>query len=220
MIRLKVTTIVSVWLLLLAASVRARGAERPVAIPCGSSHSKTVLLETNESKNFVALFGYQLRHFDCAQITSKWLANSTVIQFRSISTELDDVTIFTLIADHRHRLWLIPISRGMLEYPSVTSDPHNLAAFNALLQDARKAPKSADEWAELALCYLALVGHPAYNSPSHPDYSVTATKECSGPGCEVNVTETLDGTKTSWSLRFQIHNGQAALTDVSKDVNE
>ena len=100
--------------------------------------------------------------------------------FHSIPTRLDDQTRFALVLSRPDKVWVIPIASGMLEYPRVESDPHNLAAFNLTLI-ARKTPDSETQWTSLAMSYLALIGHGGETSD--------ARVSCVKPECSIQISE-------------------------------
>jgi hypothetical protein len=167
-------------------------------------------LTTPETKSVLAAFGYNLRQpYDCARLTSRWYGASTVLSFRSVPRRLDDETKFAVVFTSRE-IWVLPIASGMVEYPRVESDPHNLAAFNALLA-VQKVPSSAPEWISLAHSYLALIGHE----------KTALSPKVSGTGGEYTVELTEPQSPDSliqWTLSFDISDRSVRLQDVSREV--
>jgi hypothetical protein len=47
-------------------------------------------------------------------------------------------------------IWVIPTNMGMLEVPHSESDPHNIAAFNALLKTIPNGLLNSAGWLEIS----------------------------------------------------------------------
>ena len=181
------------------------------AVPCGKLPTIRELT-TPETKRVLVAFGYNLRQpYDCTKVTSRWYGESTVLSFRSVPTRLDDQTIFSVAFTPDSRgLWILPIASGMVEYPRDETDPHNLAAFNALLA-VQKVPSTEPEWFSLARSYLALIGHE--KAALSPKVSC-ARGECSVELSEQQSPESL----IQWTLSFDTSRRSARLQDVSREV--
>jgi hypothetical protein len=180
------------------------------AVPCRSVPNITSL-RTIETKRVLAIFGYDLHQpYDCTKLTSPWYGASTVLLFRSIPTQLDDRTRFSVVFTSRPReIWVVPIASGMLEYPRVESDPHNLASFNALLA-VQKAPTTEPEWISVSQSYLALIGHEAGLAPR---------VSCAARECSVEISEQPSADALIlWTLVFSTTGQLARLEDVSREL--
>lgn len=180
-------------------------------VPCGKLPTIRELTSP-ETKRVLAAFGYNLRQpYDCTKLNSRWYGASTVLSFRSVPTRLDDQTKFAVVfSSGSHEIWVLPIASGMVEYPHVESDPHNLAAFNALLA-VQKMPSTEPEWVSLARSYLALIGHEkAVLSPKVSGVGGECTVELS----EQQSPESL----IQWTLSFDTSERSARLQDVSREV--
>jgi hypothetical protein len=171
-------------------------------------------LRSVETTRVLAAFGYSLHQaFDCTKLISEWYGSSAVFLFRSIPTRLDDQTSFSVIfISGSHEIWVLPITSGMLEYPSVESDPHNLAAFNALIA-AQAAPVADPEWISLSRSYLAMIGHRKAN--------LSPKVSCKGEQCTVELSEQQSPESfILWTLTFEKTGRLARLQDVSRELRK
>jgi hypothetical protein len=144
-------------------------------------------------------------------LESRWYGDNAVVLFRSIPTRLDDHTQFTLVfVSHTQQLWVIPIESGMLEYPHIESDPHNLAAFNRIISSDR-TPQSEMEWESLSMSYLAVIGHDS--QPSKVKVS------CEKEQCFIEISDRLSAkAEWNWRLIFNSHGRAPRLEDVHREV--
>jgi hypothetical protein len=107
-------------------------------------------------------YGYDLNEpWACTRINSPWVGRSILLHFQKATAQTDDASAFSAmkVIGTTH-IWIIPTAEGMLETPHVESDPHNLAAFNSLLQSLAKSPSKTEDWNAIGKLYMALVGHP------------------------------------------------------------
>jgi hypothetical protein len=150
--------------LLLLFSIYANGQEKLGVrnlsySPCEKSHFFADL-HKQEGRTLLSAYGYNIEKelWECTKIESPWLKGVTLLQFDKISAQVDDFLTFSAmkIAGMEH-IWVIPTVRGMLQYPRLESDPHNIAAFNTLLHSIPKAPASATEWVEIGKLYMAIL---------------------------------------------------------------
>jgi len=119
------------------------------------------------------------------------------------------------------QIWVIPTASGMLEAPNLESDPHNIAAFNALLRSLPKPPSGLVEWNAVGKLYMALLGQtevfPIEPLPDQPN-------RCSADGeCTVAFSDSTPQPKepyTKWTLTFSVAKGAdpARLTDAAREV--
>ena len=118
-------------------------------------------LDKASGEALLSLYGYNLREtWACTSIASALAPGTQVLRFRRISTATDVATAFTVVkVAGEQSFWIIPTASGMLRVSGVESDPHNLAAFNALLRSIPKPPSRTADWEALARLYLAVVGH-------------------------------------------------------------
>jgi hypothetical protein len=83
------------------------------------------------------------------------------------SLDLDDYRTFTLIqGSTASRVWVIPIEFGMVMYPYIEGNPHNIAAFNDLLRAASRKPDES-LLPELGNLYQFLLGAEQCFDPKH-----------------------------------------------------
>jgi hypothetical protein len=81
-----------------------------------------------------------------------------LLHLHKVTVQTDDFTAFsvTKVAGSSY-LWVIPTAAGMLAAPHIESDPHDLAAFNALLRSFSKKPSTLDDWYDIGKLYMSLV---------------------------------------------------------------
>jgi hypothetical protein len=167
-------------------------------------------------------YGYDLRQpWACTRIEVPWAPGATILRFRKTTVQSDEHTAFTVLrlpgVDY---VWVIPTAGGMLEVPHAENDPHNIAAFNALLR-LYKEPVRGKKWLELGKLYMAILGHeqalPINEAGSNAD-SCAARDECSVSFSDRLVTATEAYNK--WTLIFTtLSNGRSmALIDVSRET--
>ncbi|MGD0911331.1 MAG: hypothetical protein ABR928_05510 [Terracidiphilus sp.] len=168
-------------------------------------------------------YGYHFNEaWACTKIESPWAAGASLLHFRKISAQSDDATAFSVIeVAGVTQIWVIPTESGMLEVQNVESDPHNLAAFNALLRSLPKPPSGPVEWKAVGKLYMALLGHTGAvliePPPGQPG-------SCNSEGeCTVAFSDRIPHAKepyTKWTLTFSVANGSnpARLTDAVREV--
>lgn len=211
---------------LLLLSLRAEGQKQQIgmshALSCADS---PLLAELGKSSGTAILssYGYHLNEpWECTKIESPWAAGASLLHFRTISAQTDDATAFSVMeVAGVTQIWVIPTESGMLEVPNVESDPHNLAAFNALLRSLPKPPSDPVEWNEVGKLYMTLLGH-TRAVPIEPSSGQPGS--CSADGeCTVVLSDRTPKAKepyTTWTLTFSVANGSnpARLTDVAREV--
>ena len=122
------------------------------------------LLESPDTRAFLEAFEYNIDEVAmvCATLKSAWLRTDLVLSLRH-ARGLDDYQEVTLVrTSSEPKLWLIPITDGMICKPSLEVDPHNLAAFNALLRDNGIRTSTAEDLTSLSLLYVNMVGTELY----------------------------------------------------------
>lgn len=160
--------------------------------------------------------------WECTRIESSWAVGASLLHFRKISAQTDDATAFSVMeVAGVTQIWVIPTESGMLEAPNVESDPHNLAAFNALLRSLPKPPSGPVEWNAVGKLYMTLLGHTGAvliePLPGEPG-------TCSADGeCTVAFSDRTPHAKepyTKWTLTFSVANGSnpARLTDAAREI--
>lgn len=150
--------------LLMLLSLPATGQMQPVKTGAADSCAQSpVLAQLSKGSGAAVLssYGYNLREpWACTRIESPWVTGSVLLRFKKVSAQTDDQTAFSVLKvsgiDH---LWIIPTGTGMLEVPDAESDPHNIAAFNALLSSLRKPPLSPSDWEGVGKLYMTMLGH-------------------------------------------------------------
>jgi hypothetical protein len=167
-------------------------------------------------------YGYDLREpWACTKLESSWTAGATILRFRRITAQTDDQTAFAIVkAPDLEYIWVIPTAIGMLEVAHAESDPHNLAAFNALLR-LHSGPIDASGWFEAGKLYLSLFGHDhaiPMKGESDEAGACGSSNECSVSFSDRPVVQGQAYNK--WTLGFTAPaKGQPGmLTDVSKET--
>jgi hypothetical protein len=152
---------------------------------------------------------------------------------------LDDYSKLTLLVNRETgQPYLIPVqNRGMVGYPHVEDDPHNIAIFNGLLAAESIHPESAIDWLRLALLYLNLIGERHQISDwedasgdSHPgmltllprlkNLDLLPLVSCEGGMCEVRVFDLHPDQShcVAWDLEFDSHGVPPQLNTVSREL--
>lgn len=193
---------------LLFLSLHAQGQKaRVVQAETASCVNSPLLAELSKGSgtSLLSSYGYNLHEpWACTKISSSWAGESTLLHFQKVTAQSDDVTAFSVlkVAGAAH-IWVIPTGDGMLEAPHAESDPHNLAAFNALLQSLCKAPTGAADWIAIGKLYMTLLGHkealPVEAETGNPN-------PCSSEGdCSVAFADRVPHAHepyTKWTLNF------------------
>jgi hypothetical protein len=150
-----------VHLLLCIPAVSQKQQAKPVGTSCVDS---PLLAELGQATGAAVLgsYGYSLREpWSCTRIESLWAGGSTLLHFQRVTAQSDDATAFSVLKVLGiNHIWVVPTETGMLEVSHAESDPHNIAAFNALLASLQKSPSAPSEWNEIGKLYMALLGHP------------------------------------------------------------
>lgn len=181
-------------------------------------------------------YGLDIREgiWRCIRLRTPWLQMGKVFSLQSISAQVDTGENITILSLEREpRLWVIPVSSGMVGYPNMPDEIHNRAAFNALLAENDIRPQTPEMWTSLAMLYLNMVGiemHVAdwkahgetiHGLSSSPNFfhkkSLLPTVECAGEQCTVIINDTR-GTSvtqklTTWALTFTTTKKQAPRLD-------
>lgn len=189
---------------------------------CGGSPLLT-LLSKGAGAALLKAYGYDLREpWACTKIESPWAAGATILQFQKINVnKTDDYTAFSVMKISPFEyVWVIPTMIGMLEVPHAASDPHNLAAFNALLH-VHKHSIDVAGWVEAGKLYMALLGHKG----AVPIKGETGrTDSCrSGDECSVSFSDrpvVTGEAYNKWTLTFipPLKRQPAMLSDVSEET--
>lgn len=153
------------------------------------------------------------------KIESSWASEATILRFQKITVQRDDQTAFSVVKiPALEYVWIIPTATGMLEAAHAESDPHNVAAFNALLR-LHKEPIEATRWLEAGKLYMTLLGHKeavAIKGKAGEAASCSSSDECSVAFSDRPVVEGQAYNK--WTLTFAASSKghQRMLTDISK----
>jgi len=151
-----------------------------------------------------------------------WAAGASLLHFEKASAQTDDFTSFSVMkVPGIAQIWVIPTGSGMLEAPHVYSDPHNLAAFNALLRSLPKRKPGETDWITVGRLYLAMVGHSKVISLCTPEGQPSP---CSvGGDCVVAFSDRTPHARegyVKWALTFEAadQSNPVRLDDVSREV--
>jgi hypothetical protein len=109
--------------------------------PCRTADRK--FLDLASTRSLLADYDYEIRApFTCLAASVPWLPTAKILRIHE-SFDLDNYRTFAVIqGSATSRVWVIPIEFGMVMYPHVEGNPHNIAAFNDLL---RAASRKLDE---------------------------------------------------------------------------
>lgn len=210
------------FLLLLSLSA---GAQRKHvgASQSGSSCGGSPLLSDlskGAGASLLKAYGYDLREpWTCTKLESSWASGATILQFQKITVQSDDQTAFSVMkVPSSEHVWVIPTATGMLEVSHSGSDPHNLAAFSALLR-LHKGPVDAAGWLEAGKLYMAILGHKeAVPINAEPGDADPCSDECSVSFSDRPVV--VGEAYNKWTLTFTAPSkGQpVTLANVSKET--
>ncbi len=209
-------------LLLLALSTQAQ-TKRAASSPGHVCEESPLLAELSKGEGLAILgaYGYDWKTpWACTMVESPWAIGATILRFRKVTAQTDDETAFSILkVQGREQIWIIPTEMGMLEVPHADSDPHNVAAFNVLLQ-LHKGPIDAAGWIEAGKLYMAILGHKEALLMKADSGNADA---CSDNGCSVAFSDrpvVAGEAYNKWTLAFAIPSkGQPGmLTDVSKET--
>lgn len=200
--------------------------------PSSSADGKTascagspLLAELGQSSGTAILkpYGYDIHEpWSCTKIESPWSAGASILRFQKVSAQSDEATAFSVIkVSGSSYIWVMPTGIGMLEVPHAESDPHNLAAFNALLGNLAKGPSSAADWNAIGELYMALLGHKETVAIGAEQGSQSP---CNSDGdCSVAFADRpprANEPYTKWTLTFSapFRTMRLKLTDASREV--
>ncbi len=145
--------------LLVTVTATAQQPKQPArdAESCARSALLSELMRKPDAE-ILRSYGYDLgKPWTCVKLRAP-STNLVVLRFRNISAGTDDLTMFSVMnVSGSPYLWVVPNYNGMTAPGHVESDPHNIAAFNALLRSLPKKPSNSDDWRELGLLYMAFV---------------------------------------------------------------
>ena len=168
-------------------------------------------------------YGYDFHEpWSCTKIESPWAAGASLLRFQKVSAQSDEATAFSVIkVSGSSYIWVLPTETGMLEVRHVESDPHNLAAFNALLGTLAKGPSSLADWNAVGKLYMVLLGHKGA-APMKPEPGSSGPCDPDGE-CTLAFADGLHGPKepyTKWTLTLSAPNRSrpCRLVEASKEV--
>lgn len=173
-----------------------------------SCHATPLLafLRDGTGTHILDAYGYDLREpWACTNIESPILGGAIALRFRRITAETDEHTTFSVIkAPNSEYVWIIPTSTGMLEVSHAESDPHNIAAFNAVLGLHRASLSISELW-QAGKLFMALLGH---NSAA-PLTRATENADVSSAPYEFSISfsdraPTPDEAFNKWTITFEI----------------
>jgi hypothetical protein len=172
------------------------------------------------------------------EIISPLIQHYAVFSFFA-SEGLDDYSKLTLLINRETgQQYLIPIqNHGMVGYPRVEDDPHNIAIFNGLAAAESVHPETAMDWVQLALLYLNLIGERHQISdwkndsggshrgmltllPRLKDLDLLPLVRCEPGKCDVKVFDLHPDQShcVAWDLEFDSHSAPPQLNTVSREL--
>jgi hypothetical protein len=172
------------------------------------------------------------------QIVSPLIQRYAIFSFEA-SEGLDDYSELTLIVSSVGReKYLVPIANhGMVGYPNVFDDPHNIAIFNSLISKEAIHPKVAVNWFQLSLLYLNLIGEREqiadwedFSRRSHAgmltllpklrNLEIVPRVACENKKCDVQIFELLPDQlrRIDWELEFDTQSSPPQLNTVSREL--
>jgi hypothetical protein len=124
-------------------------------------------LDLASTRSLLADYNYEIRAtFTCLAASVPWLPSARILRVRE-SLDLDNYRTFAVIqGSTTSRVWVIPIEFGMVLYPHVEGNPHNIAAFNDLLRAASSKPNES-MLLELGNLYQFVLGAEQRFDPGH-----------------------------------------------------
>jgi hypothetical protein len=118
-------------------------------------------------------------------------------------------------------IWVIPTSEGMGVDPHLESNPHHIAAFNALLKTISKRPLNESEWLEMGKVYMAILGYkeiwPIRSESSDSDLR-SPNNECFVAFSDRPITKGQAYNKWTLTLDGPCNHKSAVLADVSTET--
>lgn len=216
---------VLVLVLLPAAAYGQTEKPSPSEIKTKQCSSSPFLDELFEGKGVAVLkaYGYDPNTpWNCTTIDSPWTPSSSLLHFQIVTTETDEFTSFSVInVNGSSYFWVIPTGTGMVGFPHEENDPHNIAAFNALLGTLARNPSSAADWNALGELYLVLLDQEGKRWKLTPGSSVPCDAD---RDCTVEFSDKgLRGPKENyikWTLLFHTPDGShpCRLVEASRKV--
>lgn len=208
--------------------------------PC-TERPALALLEDKDVQNLIENFDF--RPFEvmmsCKTFQTDWLRTGVILSLHGLSVgETDSNKDLTLIQlENEPRLWVIPISYGMIEVRNLVEDPHNLAAFNALIEENHVSPRTPEMWTSLALFYMNIVGNEIHTSvrtaygesvpglllqaPFLKSARLLPSVACKKDECEVTINDTrfakTTQSYTAWTLTFSTADDKVRLQYVDRE---
>jgi hypothetical protein len=194
-------------------------------MPAGSCENSPLFKEllTPAGSALLSAYGFSFKQvLFCRRIEVPWAAGASLLHFEKAGAQTDDNTSFSVMkVPGIVQIWIIPTGSGMLEAPHVDGDPHNLAAFNALLRYLPKRKPSETDWIAVGRLYMALVGHSKVISLCSAEGQ---TSPCSVGGDSVvafsDRTPQAKENYVKWTLTFEAADrlNPVRLADVSREV--
>jgi hypothetical protein len=131
--------------------------------PCRKSDWSLLALQSTRA--LLADYGYEATvPITCQTASVPWLPSARILRVHE-SIGLDNYREFSIVQGSRgSRIWLIPIEFGMVGYPHTEDNPHNIAAFNDLLQASSRKPDE-NLFLELGNLYQFMVGSEEWFNP-------------------------------------------------------
>jgi hypothetical protein len=207
-------------------------------VPCAQEPANS-LLDSKYIHDLLKHFDFNIGELDeCKMLRSEWLKSSNILLLRGDRPEATDsawrVTLIQLKS--QPNLWVIPVTHGMVGEPRIADEPHNRAAFNALIEENHIVPDTPEMWTSLALFYLGMTGNEVgiaderSDVPSVPrllvgeailkKQNLLPLIECKKHGCEVTINDPryIESQKSylSWELDFYISNDLVRLEGVEE----
>lgn len=203
------------------------------------------LLDSKDVPVLLDYFGFIPNevYLNCKTLRTDWLNSGIILSLSGFASSgatdsNRDLTLVQLKSEPR--LWVIPISYGMIEVPNLIEDPHNLAAFNSLIDENHVVPNSPEMWTSLALLYMNMVGNRTRiadwvdigesvsgllsREPLLKREKLLPFVECKKDECEVTINDLsyIEATQVfqAWVLTFSTAGGKVKLKYVEREQKE
>jgi len=208
--------LIAAQVLQLHCQSRIGGSAELLVKPCKETDFLKGLTDPRgEQMGVLRTYGYNIDRelWSCDEIESNWTGENRVLVFQSIATTSDDQSAFSVVQLRKSPyLWVIPLFDHSRECPGLENDPHNIAAFNALLRSLPTNPSRPADWSGLGKLYLALLGH---KEAVAIDKNSANRNPCnSGGECTLAFADRVPRAKepyVRWTLVFTAANGSAPV---------
>jgi hypothetical protein len=99
---------------------------------------------------------YRQHVWSLLELKSPWVKKSGVLFCRSFRVGTEPSSFVVVVAPQPDDIGFVPLHRGMLGEPNVELDPHNIAAFNAMVEREQAVLSTERDRLELAAVFFHL----------------------------------------------------------------